>query len=292
MNALKFLSTVAPAIGGDKSKITIAGQSSGANMIRALLAAPSADSLFKSAILQSDPMNYGFLSTDVQSKLVDHFNNKIGCSGTDSSCLNSLSLSTILDAQSDLMDSAMDIDESVGIAQPIRVVKDGSLITSPLDSTGNFPSVSKPILITTVTNEAGPSIYSPSMFPDPLQSFMFGAVTEANLGDDRAQIVENSGFYNVTALSDGSFDARVQLEELGTDYIWKCSSWTFARNWVQHGGNAYVGMFTVGKTYPANDGVPYCTGGKVCHQDDIEIVVSLFLKVLFLCLSDWSLSTF
>lgn len=56
VNALQFLKKVVPAFGGSPSKITIAGQSAGANMIRALLAAPSASSLFRSAILQSDPM--------------------------------------------------------------------------------------------------------------------------------------------------------------------------------------------------------------------------------------------
>jgi hypothetical protein len=70
-------------------------------------------------------------------------------------------------------------------------------------------------------------------------------------------------------------DARVQLQELGTDYLWRCSAWTFARNWVQNGGTAYVGKYLVGATYPGNGEVPYCIQpGIVCHQDDIEIVVS------------------
>ena len=56
VNALQFLKKVLPAFGGDPSKITLAGQSSGASMIRTLLAAPSASLLFRSAILQSDPM--------------------------------------------------------------------------------------------------------------------------------------------------------------------------------------------------------------------------------------------
>lgn len=56
VTSLQFLHTVLPAFGGSPSKITLAGQSSGANMIRALLAAPSASALFRSAILQSDPM--------------------------------------------------------------------------------------------------------------------------------------------------------------------------------------------------------------------------------------------
>lgn len=56
VNAMVFLQEVAPTFGGSASKITLAGQSAGANMIRALLAVPSASSLFQSGILQSDPM--------------------------------------------------------------------------------------------------------------------------------------------------------------------------------------------------------------------------------------------
>ena len=56
VTSLQFLKKIVPAFGGSASKITLAGQSSGANMIRALLAVPSASSLFRSAILQSDPM--------------------------------------------------------------------------------------------------------------------------------------------------------------------------------------------------------------------------------------------
>lgn len=73
INSLQFLKRVVPAFGGSNSKITLAGQSSGADMIRSLLAAPSASSLFESAILQSDPMvsvisnPYGPFSTELPS---------------------------------------------------------------------------------------------------------------------------------------------------------------------------------------------------------------------------------
>jgi hypothetical protein len=56
INAMNFLAKVVPSFGGSASKITLAGQSSGAGMIRAILATPSASSLFQSAILQSDPI--------------------------------------------------------------------------------------------------------------------------------------------------------------------------------------------------------------------------------------------
>lgn len=70
VNALKFLATVLPSFGGDPSKITLAGQSSGANLIRALLAVPSAQSLFQSAILQSDPMVSGMHVTGRNLRLI------------------------------------------------------------------------------------------------------------------------------------------------------------------------------------------------------------------------------
>lgn len=60
--ALQFLQKVLPSFNGDEKKITIAGQSSGATMVRALLATPTASSLFKTASLHSDPMVSALLS--------------------------------------------------------------------------------------------------------------------------------------------------------------------------------------------------------------------------------------
>lgn len=68
INGLQFLNKVLPSFNGDTSKITIAGQSSGAHMVRAILAAPSASSLFSQAILQSDPM-VSYSNTAIWNKL-------------------------------------------------------------------------------------------------------------------------------------------------------------------------------------------------------------------------------
>ncbi|KAH9928112.1 uncharacterized protein B0H18DRAFT_952512 [Fomitopsis serialis] len=47
---------------------------------------------------------------------------------------------------------------------------------------------------------------------------------------------------------------------------------TFAL-WASSGGTAYVGMYTVGASYPSNSDVSKCTdSGSICHQDDIEII--------------------
>jgi len=162
----------------------------------------------------------------------DYFNNLSNCASGDSACFNALSVDAILDAQYDLVSDASSLDESTGIAQPIRPVKDGSLITSPLDSTSAFPGVSKTVMLTTVLNEAGPSIYGG--FKTSLASDSLAYITQLSLGSDRTSTVMGSPYYDIAAS-----DAREPLQVLGTDYMWKCSTWSFARNWVQNGGKAY-----------------------------------------------------
>jgi carboxylesterase type B len=202
----------------------------------------------------------------VQQSLQGLFNGLIDCGVTDTNCHNSLSLDTILTSQGTLIQTAFRTIPVVGQFEPMRPVVDGSFITTSLDSTTPFPSVSKPVLVSTVAEEAGAEIYgaNPSLTQEA-----YNAALNASFGPERAQTIASSGFYPPAP------DARVQLQSLGTDYIWRCPSWTFTRNWVSHGGTAYVGEYVVGATYPSNEGVPYCTQpGIVCHQDDIEIVVS------------------
>jgi len=256
-----------PMIGGSPSKITIAGQSSGATMVRALLAIPSASSLFTSAILQSDPMDYGFLSPGVQQTMQSFFNQQFSCNPSDDSCASSLSTNDILQASNTLFSQAMSLNPATGQGEPIRPVHDGQLITSTLTTSSPFPQVSKSILVTTVVNEAGPTLYG--MFSSPVSSQDSVQIIYGLLGSPRADTVLASQLY--TAQTPG--DARPILEKLGTDYLWKCSSWTFSRTWASSGGPTYVGMYVVGATYPTNGGIPFCTSnGSVCHQDDIQIV--------------------
>ncbi|KAK7063418.1 carboxylic ester hydrolase [Favolaschia claudopus] len=269
INALKFLGKILPSFGGDASKVTLAGQSSGASMIRTLLAVPSASSLFRSAILQSDPMDYGFLSPPTQSLLQTTFNDLVNCSTTDTACHSALPISSILSAQVTLENEANALDPAAGQGEPLRPVRDGQLITTPLDSTAPFPAVNKPLLLTNVKNEGGPTVYE-LLFPGgPQPAALFVPVCDFSLGEDRTEIVMNSGFYPV----DPNGDSRHPMEVLTTDYVWRCPTWTLARNWVSHGAPAYVGMYTLGATYPANADTPFClASGNVCHRDDIYIV--------------------
>jgi len=155
----------------------------------------------------------------------------------------------------------------------MRVVNDGTFITSTLDSTSPFPDVSKHILLSNVADEAGYTIYG--SFPDPVPEAEYVAVVNASLGEARYDTLMS--FQAYAPGPNATSDQRPQLQVLGTDWIWRCATWTFARNWVSNGGTAYVGLYTVGASYPGNAAVSFCTeSGVVCHQDDIEIVVGQF----------------
>ncbi|KAH7911429.1 Alpha/Beta hydrolase protein [Hygrophoropsis aurantiaca] len=270
VNALEFLGQVVPSFGGDASKITVAGQSSGANMIRALLAVPSAQSMFQSAILQSDPMDYGFLSMSDQQQLQDYFTPLLNCTATDTPCLDALTLDDIVTtAGLNLYDNAANIVPATS-SEPMRVVTDGTFITSPLDLTAPFPTVTKPILLSNVADEAGYTIYY--SFPDAVPQSEYTEVVNGTFGAARYNTLMGSQLYTVESATTDD-DYRPQLQVLGTDSVWRCATWTFARSWVSNGGSAFVGLYTVGASYPGNSAVPYCTEpGVVCHQDDIEIV--------------------
>lgn len=204
----------------------------------------------------------------MQQSMQNMFNGLIGCGASDTTCHKSLSLDTILNNEITLFGTAFMTIPVVGQFEPMRPVLDGSFITTTLDSTTPYPSVSKPLLVTTVAQEAGFAIYSAN--PVLTQSDLSAAVN-ATFGPDRTKTILSSSFYPSNP------DARVQLQAMGTDYLWKCSSWTFARNWVGHGGTVFVGEYVVGATYPGNEAAPFCTQpGNVCHEDDIEIVVSMY----------------
>jgi hypothetical protein len=155
----------------------------------------------------------------------------------------------------------------------MRPVHDGALIQSTLDSTTPFPLVSKPLILSTVRNEAGPEIYS--RFSGPMDTSLYSLVVHSSFGEPKATNLLAFPDYQVPVLADGlAADARVELEKIGSDEVWRCPTWTFARSWTGHGGKAFVALYGVGATYPDNAAIPFCAeSGSVCHEDDIEIVV-------------------
>ena len=209
----------------------------------------------------------------------DFFNQQFSCNPSEDNCASSLSVGDILEASDALYSQAITLDPAAGQGEPIRPVRDGNLITHTLTTSSPFPRISKPILVTTVADEAGPAIYG--YFDSPVSEQVFLQSVYGTFGNSTGNVVLASQFYTVQTRG-GPFDARPSLKNMGTDSLWRCASWTFSRTWASKGGSVYVGVYVLGATYPTNDEIPFCTNnGSVCHQDDIQIVVSLGLGPKF-----------
>ncbi len=288
--ALAFLHTILPSFNGDPNSITVGGQSSGATMIRggyqcsfllgqfisqkgiaiALMAAPIASELFKNAILQSDPMFYSFLPNSAYNTVQSWYYSNLPCSA--SSC----SVSQLLSTQNGIINNASQIAPAAGPSEPMRPSVDGQFITTSL-SDNSYPSSLKPILITTVADEAGLIVGGHVPLGFPPQDY--GASVQATFGTRTTAIID-SPWYKVSSMEveagQPNDQTREALSLLGTDGMWRCPSWSFARSYAAKGGSVHVGLFRVGASYAGNDASDFCmVDGRVCHQDDIYITVSL-----------------
>ncbi|KZV92999.1 alpha/beta-hydrolase [Exidia glandulosa HHB12029] len=266
--ALTFLKTMSSSFSIPSSAVTLAGQSSGATLVRALLASPSASSLFSKAVLHSDTADYAFYKPATLTTFQNSFfPNSLNCSTSNTACLNALSLGTIMSAQQDFTSDAPSLDPASAGPVPLRPVVDNSLLTTTLTST--FPSSLKPLLVTNVKNEGAPLVFGG--IPE-LPASMYGAVLSSLVPDDRADAVLNSPFYTLDSSDPDTL--RTTLSEVVTDLGFRCPDWTLARNWASKGGSAFTALFLLGATHPSNDGIDFCTSSSthVCHQDEIGII--------------------
>lgn len=109
-------------------------------MIRALMASPKAKKLFKRAIIQSDPQNFGLETRNVSRDIVGTFAlSQLGC--TNVACARGLSVSQIVSATSQTAEIAPGLDLSVPIT-PLSPTIDGDWVQgdfSDLIASGSLP---------------------------------------------------------------------------------------------------------------------------------------------------------
>ncbi|MBW0538924.1 hypothetical protein O181_078639 [Austropuccinia psidii MF-1] len=284
MMALSFIKEIAPAFGADRQSLTLAGQSSGADMIKTLLVIESAAELFDQAILHSSPLNYGDQSINTADKIgamaLSLFNQS-------SDSLRNLPVERILEVQTDLMAQIPQAIPGVAFSEPFRPVIDNTLIKNDFIYAINHPQNSslfvknRNIILTTVRDEAAPTISS--AFNDLTSSQQLPVAIESALGtaaSSRFVDIQASGVYSRELRMEAFFDhnetkaLKDTLSVFGTDYIWRCANQQVAvnltRNYPSSNGKGFVWLaeFDLGIPYTSSQAIPYCRG-KVCHEDDI-----------------------
>lgn len=277
--ALKTIKAKISTLGGNGAKITVGGQSTGAGMVRALLATPTATSLFTKVILQSDPLNYGMSPMRITGELQgEYYAMGALASCSDMTCFKAVSVADLLSAEVTLLTSAPDPSNGVPISPVIRPSYGTSSL--PNDPTSSLyynvgaltitPS-SVPMLITNTKDEAGAILAQ--YYPNPINSNttddQLNTALSYMIGNYRANQVAN--IYNTTYIPFGiNDDFRKTLTHVMTDIMWRCPARTLGAKYAAAGGKVYVGEFRQGATYALNAGADICTAaGAVCHQDDI-----------------------
>ncbi|KAJ1021500.1 hypothetical protein NDA13_005540 [Ustilago tritici] len=288
IQALQFIKSNIAAFDGNPNVVTLAGQSSGAHLIRSLLNSPSASPLFAGAILHSDPANFGTQTLTTSHGVSQFAMEQAGCS--DLACLRGLSAEEVLDASSATAQAGQGIDEAVAVSEVFRPFL-GSLTGSAFEAS---PGASgKPIIVTNVENEAGSTVrqmflptspgadsaqlraYPISLPRDQLLEQMFNGGRASALSSAAQYGMEtNTSAYppgaRVQPYSNANDGLRRNLETILAQGMFTCPTWF---NALRHSSNAFIALFERGITYPSNAGNDYCNEeGRICHEDDIQLV--------------------
>ncbi|GAA5986998.1 hypothetical protein JCM5350_002810 [Sporobolomyces pararoseus] len=265
--ALETVKQDISAFGGDASRVTLAGQSSGAQMVNALLSAPSASSLFQRAIVQSAPLDYKpqspQLAEKITTKLMQEY---LGNRPTRNLLRGVKSDAEILGAQRAITgDAAVNNLFGAPQAEAFNIVLDDQLISGDTNSIANS---GKQVIYTTVKDEACVAVFGGEQLAQvvfDIQPNDFEGLVGYSF-PSRAQSILDSKLYQPAS------DAEVsdELIELTTDFAWTCAT---QRNALASAGGSsvYLGEFDLGVQTLFNSNVPFCQG-KVAHEDDIAVV--------------------
>ncbi|KAK9390633.1 Alpha/Beta hydrolase protein [Lipomyces mesembrius] len=266
--ALKWVKKNIGKFNGDPSLITIAGQSSGGTMIRALMSTIQTVGIFSRAILMSDPMDYGFNKRSTSVNLITGMiYNATGCS--DISCMRGLSLTDILTAQAAVMSNGPGTYPEINSAQPFSPVIDNTLIMKDFSTyveRGNLP-IQVPLIVGTVADEGNSQVEG--VFSSPVPVTYYPIILAKFLGAKRASLLLATLHFLPDPQKDDS--TRLELAFVGTLFYWTCAVQRIALSYFSNmDKQVYIYETEVGITYPANADLSLCKAKYVCHESDIE----------------------
>ncbi|BGO91249.1 hypothetical protein NBRC10512_001312 [Rhodotorula toruloides] len=280
--ALKFIQSDIAAYGGDPSTVTLAGQSSGAEIVKSLLVTPCAANLFRRAIMHSAPLDYNDQTVEtangVGAAFVDRFAH---CRGW--VCVKTASVDSILEWQAELVQQAQLGNLSVpgvAMAEPLKTCIDGSLVTRDfrqvVQSGGQLENPSRELIFTTTKDEACLTIYQvfglyfgagpyPQTLDDPsvqgLLAIFYG---------NRVAAINQSGLWDASLLPSDDDAVRKQLVRLGTDFVWTCPNTVSARA-LSNAGKVFLAEFDIGVPFNGASTPTLCKD-RVGHQDDLPLL--------------------
>ncbi|KAI4897946.1 hypothetical protein NFI96_019832 [Prochilodus magdalenae] len=235
--ALKWVQQNIAAFGGDPAKVTLFGESAGAQSVSLHLMMQISEPLFRHATIQSQPFSIPLKSRWDAMKLGRDFAKLTNCSASDLKCLRSLSSHTILNAQ---------VKAGSKIINPFRFLEmfetwgpyiDGQLIKEqPIMAfqKGHWQSY-KPVILGTTSEEGVIFVYG--VFTESVSVLECIVYTTAIFKQHSLSIL-----YKYVPLYH-SQDRRIMLSQIVTDYVFLCPARRSARSAVSLGGAVWMYVF-------------------------------------------------
>ncbi|KAG9066109.1 hypothetical protein KI688_001328 [Linnemannia hyalina] len=268
--ALQWVQANIPSFGGDPTRVTVFGQSAGANSIRALLSTPSAFGLYQRVISESDPLDIPFKSPQDAARINSYFLTLLGCNTGNLNCARAASVNDILEATLKADQLALDDDTWTTFGLVERPTNDGELIVddfTTLVREGRY-NTNASIMWGTVKDEAG--FYVPLYYTEPVPIPQATESLEVMFEKNRATTILASPYFPLSSSDPDTF--RVSFTQFGTDYYWLCPLQYFSRMMTKY-KPTYNFRFSRGRDMPLVEG-SFCAAstGRVCHSNEIQTV--------------------
>ncbi|XP_071096518.1 crystal protein-like [Haliotis cracherodii] len=255
--ALKWVHDNIRAFGGDNSKITIFGQSAGAQSVCVHLVSPSVANYFQRAIIQSSPIALPFRNATEAERQVHLFARQLGCNVRDAHCFQSKSAAEVLHAQRSTPKDQIS-DNSAMQFQAWGPVIDGKNISGNLLSILATTSIDKDVIIGTTSDEGIAYVYG--AVPHGIPNFLFSFFL--NMFIPNSSAIANH--YTVRG------DARTALSEVITDFMFLCPSKLFA-DILSSSKNVWFYRFEQPLSIDAWGRATHCVN-KACHGVDLPFL--------------------
>ncbi|CAK8682118.1 unnamed protein product [Clavelina lepadiformis] len=221
--ALNWVQENIDKFGGDKQKVTIFGQSAGAQSVLLHLMSEKSSPLFQRAIMQSNPAYFKYKSKQEAMQVTDMLLNLTNCQNL--TCLRDLSASKLLEANSAVVDALQAEDQLVWF-EPFSPVIDGEEFTQgPFEyfQQGKWERSKKNLIFGTNVDEmfGAAFLFSPGV---PVNNDTFQQVLTSLFGYPIGKEVADE--YRMTYPAD---DVKTMMDKVMTDGMFICPTRALAR---------------------------------------------------------------
>ncbi|XP_077989481.1 cAMP-regulated D2 protein-like [Glandiceps talaboti] len=233
--ALEWVRDNVNNFGGDPGKVTIFGQSAGAQSVALHLASPKSDHLFHYAIMESEPFTLPYRTRSDAEKQAKNFASDLGCKDSDVDCMRGKSADDVVVAQQNSSTEIVNIFKLLELFEPWGPFVDGNEITQQsydAFKNGNFQK--KPIIIGTTSDEARANLFV--AIPKPMDKLQYYEYVIAILLQHSLKVLVK---YPPTK----SGDQREQLSAIGHPFLFVCAKRSVLREISSRGVPVWTYVF-------------------------------------------------